>query len=97
MNPFDRSWQKLTALARQAPAAELESAPLGLATRVVARAWSQPAPRPWVVMERFAFRGLIVAMALGGAAAIFDDSVSTAEPNEDYANADTVNELLDLT
>jgi hypothetical protein len=48
-------------------------------------------------MERFAFRGLMVAVALGGAAAIFDDSVSTAEPNEDYANADTVNELLDLT
>jgi hypothetical protein len=48
-------------------------------------------------MERFAFRGLMVAVALGGAAAIFDDSGSTAEPNEDYANADTVNELLDLT
>jgi hypothetical protein len=97
MNPFDRTWQKLTALARQAPAAALESAPLGLATRVVARAWSQPAPRPWAVMERLAWRGLMVAVALGGAAAIFDDNGSTAEPIEDYATAVTVNELLDLT
>ncbi len=97
MNPFDRSWQNLTALARQAPAAESESAPVGLATRVVARAWSQPAPRSWAMMERLALRGLMVAVVLGGAAAIFDDSMSTAEPTEDYATADTVNELLDLT
>ncbi len=97
MNPFDRTWQKLTALARQAPTAALESAPLGLATRVVARAWSQPVTRPWAVMERLAWRGLVVAVALGGVAAIFDDDGSTAEPIEDYATADTVNELLDLT
>ncbi len=97
MNPFDRSWQKLTALAQQAPAAESESAPVGLATRVIARAWSEPVPRPWAVLERLALRGLLVAVALGGAAAIFDESISTAEPTEDYATADTVNELLDLT
>jgi hypothetical protein len=39
----------------------------------------------------------MVAVALGGAAAIFDDNGSTAEPIEDYATAVTVNELLDLT
>jgi len=97
MNRFDHHWQKLTALARQAPDERTAAAPPGFATRVAARAALAPADSPWAVFERFALRGLVAAAACGVAAIALNYSSLTAEPTDDYAATDTVSELLDLS
>jgi len=98
MNRFDHSWQKLTALARQAPPARPdEVAPAGFATRVVAQAATAPAGDPWAVFNWFAWRGLLVAAACGVAAVIMNYSVLQSDQTVDYATVDTVGELLDFS
>jgi hypothetical protein len=97
MNRFDHQWQKLTALARQAPDDKDARAPLGFATRVAARAAAAPADSPWAVFERFALRGLVVAAAFGVAAVAFNYTALTSESSDDIASTDTVSELLDLS
>ena len=97
MNRFDHQWQKLTALARQAPDDRDTALPPGFATRVAARVASTPAGNPWAVFERFALRGLVVAAAFGVAAMALNYSTFTSEPSDDYATTDTVSELLDLS
>jgi hypothetical protein len=96
MNRFDHQWQKLTALARQAPPAAA-AAPLGFATRVVARAATAPAPDPWAVVNWFAWRGLLVAAACGVAAVVMNYSALQSDQAVDYATVDTVGELLDFS
>ena len=96
MKPFDPQWQKLTALARSAPV-EPGAAPYGFATRVAAQAAAAPAAGPWAAFERFALRGLVVAAAFGMAAVAFNYSSLLSDQTEDYASADTVGELLDLS
>ncbi len=97
MNRFDHQWQKLTALARQAPA-DSGTAPHGFATRVAARGFALP-PAPWLSLQRFAFRGLLVAAACSVAAVAFNYSVLSADQTDSYATgtSDTVVELLDLS
>lgn len=97
MNRFDHQWQKLTALARQAPA-ESGAVPYGFATRVAAQGFALPAA-PWLSLERFAFRGLLVAAACSLAAVAFNYSVLSADQTDIYATGttDTVVELLDLS
>jgi hypothetical protein len=97
MNRFDRQWQKLAALARQAPDDRDSAAPPGFATRVAARAAAMPAGGPWEVFERFALRGLVVAAACGVAAIVLNYSSPASEPSDDYAATDTVGELLNLS
>ena len=97
MNRFDHQWQKLTALARQAPDDRDTAAPLGFATRVAARAASAPAGSSWAVFERFALRGLVVAAAFGVAAIALNYASLMSEQTDDYASTDTVSELLDLS
>ena len=96
MNPFDHHWRKLTALARSAPA-DPAAAPFGFATRVTARAATLPAASPWAAFERFALRGLVVAAAFGVAAIAFNYSSLLSDPADEYASADTVGELLELS
>jgi len=73
MKHFDEQWQKLTALARQAPDDSVPAMPLGFATRVTALA-AAAAPNPWSVLERFALRGFFAAAACGVAAVAFSFS-----------------------
>ena len=99
MNQFDRQWKKLTALARQAPADPGAAAPYGFATRVAARAATLPAGTPWLFLERFALRGLLVAAVCGVTAVAFNYSELSPEQSDTYATgtADTIVELLDLS
>jgi hypothetical protein len=95
MNRFDQQWQKLTALARSAPAEPAAAAPHGFATRVAARAATAPLA-PWAGFERVALRGLLVAAALGVAAIALNYSVIQSEPAEDFAATDAIPELLGI-
>lgn len=97
MNRYDQQWHKLTQLARQADDARDLSAPYGFATRVAAQAAGLPPSSPWASFERFALRGLLVAGALGVGAITFSFSASSSEPWEDYAGADIVAAVLDLS
>jgi hypothetical protein len=96
MNRFEHQWQKLVALARQAPA-DPAAMPFGFATRVAAQAAALPAGTPWRSLERFAFRGLLVAGACSVAAIAFNYSGLLSDQSDDYASADTVGELLSLS
>jgi hypothetical protein len=97
MNRYDRQWQKLVALARQAPA-EAGAAPYGFATRVTALAVAQ-APAPWVPLERFALRGLLLAAVCSAAAVAFNFTALFSDQAELYTTGttDTVVELLDIS
>ncbi|MSU47111.1 MAG: hypothetical protein EXS42_08325 [Lacunisphaera sp.] len=96
MNHFDHQWQKLTTLARSAGEPRDATAPSGFATRVAARAARAPAASPWAAFERFALRGLMVAVALSVAAVAFNYAEIMSESTDDLALTDTVGEMLDL-
>lgn len=99
MSQFDQQWQKLTALARQAPADRDTALPPGFATRLAARAAAAPASGPWFALERFALRGFIAAAVCGVAAAAYGIPSLASDQTDIYATgtADTVAELLDLS
>ena len=99
MSTFDHQWQRLTALARQAPADRDEAAPAGFATRVAARAGALPAGTPWLSLERYALRGLALAAVCSAAAVAFNFSILSSDQADTYATGttDTVVELLDLS
>jgi hypothetical protein len=98
MNSFDQQWQKLTALARQAPVAGADAIPPGFATRVAARA-AAPASGPWFIFERLALRGLLAAAVCSVAAVAYNFSILATDATDIYATgtADTVVELLDIS
>ncbi|MEN9404985.1 MAG: hypothetical protein RL091_3688 [Verrucomicrobiota bacterium] len=98
MNSFDHHWQKLTALARQAPADRDILMPPGFATRVAARALAAPAAGPWFMLERFALRGFVAAAACCAAAVVFSYFDRTADLTEETAGVDVaVVALFDLS
>lgn len=97
MNQFDHQWQKLTALARQATDNRDVVAPYGFAVRVAAHAATLPVVPPWALFERFAFRGLMVAAIFGVGAMAMGFSTLLSDPADDYASAETVTEIFDLT
>lgn len=97
MNRFDHQWQKLTTLARQADCNVDCSAPYGFATRVTTQAARLPAVSPWVLMERFALRGLFAAAAFSLVAVALTYTSRATESVEDYTGADTVVETLGLS
>src|SRR5436190_21101909 len=71
MKPFDQQWQKLITAARQAPAEAGAAAPYGFATRLAAQA-ATLAPAPWLRLERFALRGLLLAAVCSVAAFVLN-------------------------
>ncbi|HWA24576.1 MAG TPA: hypothetical protein VG734_02800 [Lacunisphaera sp.] len=99
MSQFDHQWQRLTALARQAPANRDDATPAGFATRVAARAGALPAGTPWLSFERYALRGLLAAAICCIAAVAFNLSILSSEQADTFATGttDTVVELLDLS
>lgn len=99
MSQFDQQWQKLTALARQAPAEDGCALPTGFATRVAARAAVAPAAGPWFNLERLAVRGLLAAAACCAAAIAYNFSELSSDQTDVFATgtADAVVELLDIS
>ena len=99
MSSFDHQWRRLTALARQAPAEGDVTIPAGFATRVAARATALPPASPWLFLERFALRGLVVAAVCSVAAVAYNFTALATDQTETYATGttDTVVELLDLS
>jgi hypothetical protein len=97
MNRFDHQWQKLISAARLAPA-EPGAAPYGFATRIAAQAHALPAT-PWLPLERFAVRGLLIAAVCGLASFAFNYSVFSTDPSEITAigTTDVVADLLDIS
>jgi len=83
MSQFDHQWQKLTALARQAPMERDPAIPAGFATRVTALAGAVPSSNPWSVLERLAWRGFVAAAACGVAAVAFSFSGLMPDGSED--------------
>jgi hypothetical protein len=97
MSQFDQQWQRLTALARQAPADRDIAVPAGFATRVAARAAATPAAGPWSTLERFALRGFLAAAACSVAAAAFNYLGATPDLPEDVGLDETMSVWLDLS
>jgi len=98
MNPADQHWQKLTALARQAPVDGDVSIPSGFATRVTARALATSGASPWYILERFALRGFVAAAACCAAAVVFGYLDRSADVSDEVAGVDdAVAALLDLS
>lgn len=99
MNRFDHQWQKLTALARQAPTGPGAVAPYGFAPRVAAQAAALPAGTPWLALERFALRGLVAAAACSLAAVAFNYAEFASDQHDSYVSgtADSIIELLDIS
>ena len=56
-----------------------------------------PSASPWAAFERFALRGLVVAAAFGVGAILFKYSSLLSDQGDEYAAADTVGDLLDLS
>jgi len=73
MNNFDRHWQSYTERARHAPARD-ETAPLGFATRVLARLGPVPAPVGSLeqVWQRLTWRSLAVVGLLLALCAVLE-------------------------
>lgn len=94
MNRFDRDWQKLVALAREAPRDPDELPPPGFATRVAARGAQPPA---WAGLERFAWRGFLAATTCCLAVLAYSYFGQSRDLAEDGAVDDTVSELLALS
>jgi hypothetical protein len=99
MSQFDQQWQKLTALARQAPVDRHCALPPGFVTRVAARAAAAPTSGPWFALERFALRGFFAAAVCGVAAGAYSFPSIASDQVDIYATgtAETVAELLDLS
>ena len=97
MNSFDRQWQKLAAAARLAGDERGDAAPYGFAVRVAARGLAAPAENAGWFLERFAVRGLVIAMLFSASAAAFNYSAVFSDPADDYANVDSIDEMLDLS
>jgi hypothetical protein len=67
MNDPDKSWQRLVAAARRAPAPGDESAPYGFSTRVAALAF-EARPAQASAFARFSIRAAAVALLLAAIA-----------------------------
>ena len=93
MNEFERRW-KLGAAA-QRRAAEIEpQAPIGIATRIVARWQSAPAPSLLAVWQRLAWRVLGSVAAMLAAMLAIDAALSTQDDPLTPEVGNTVSELF---
>lgn len=95
MNPNHEAWQRLTAAARRAPDEADTSAPYGFATRMAARGLAaSPVPAVSALLEKFAWRGLIAAVACSAGAVAFGYSTLSAEQEYETVTGDLVTEVL---
>lgn len=97
MNRFDQDWQKLVALARQAPREADADLPPGFATRVAALAAAPTSASSWGGLERLALRGFMAAAACCVVVVAYSYFDRTASAADDVALDDTVGEVLDLS
>jgi hypothetical protein len=98
MKPDDKSWQKLVAAARRAPAAGDESAPFGFSTRVAALAFESREPRV-SDFARMSLRAAAVAGLLAVVAVAANFSAIRGALDDDTAAAtsdDPIAEVVDL-
>jgi hypothetical protein len=98
MNRFEHQWQKLIVAARQAPADTGAAAPYGFATRIAAEAGTLTLP-PWLGLERFALRGLVLAGICSVIAFAFNFTELSSDQPDNYATGttDTLVDLLDIS
>lgn len=97
MNGFDQDWQKLVALARQAPPTGDEPMlPPGFATRVAALGVATPSV-PWGGLERFALRGFVAAAACCAAAVAYSYFGHATDLSEESDLNDSVTEFVTLS
>ena len=97
MSQFEHQWQRLTSLARQAPADHDIALPPGFATRVAALAGTAPS-NPWSVLERFALRGFVAAAVCGVAAVAFSFSGLMPDGSDDVpVETLTFNPVVDVS
>jgi hypothetical protein len=97
MNPADKSWEKLVAAARRAPARD-ESAPFGFSTRVAALAFSQRDPGS-SIFARLSLRAAAVACILAVAAVAANFSAIKGALSDDAQTAapdDPIGEVVDM-
>lgn len=97
MNDFDTKWQKLTTLARHAPAEPAGEVPAGFAARVTLQAASFSLPSPWAVLEHLALRGLVAATACCVAAVAFNYFGASPDMTDEADFDATMSVLLDLS
>lgn len=90
-------WSRLVAAARTAPEMRDATPPYGFATRVVARAFTQP-PAAVSLFERFSLRALGFAclLALASAVANYRTVAGVITAEESLASDDLVAELVEL-
>ena len=97
MKPTQPHWNRLAAGARLAPSPAGAPAPIGFATRVVARAFAAQTASPTSLYELFSWRAVAAAviLALGSIAFNFHAVASTDE--DVLVVNDPVAEVLSLT
>jgi hypothetical protein len=98
MKPDDKSWKKLVAAARRAPAAGDESAPFGFSTRVAALAFERR-QAPASNFARVSLRAAAVAGLLAVVAVAANFSAIKGAFDDDSAAAtgdDPIAEVVDL-
>lgn len=97
MNPSDKSWEKLVAAARKAPARD-ESAPFGFSTRVAALAFSGRDPEP-SVFARLSLRAAALACLLAVAAVAANFSAikgAFSDDSQAVTPDDPIGEVVDM-
>ncbi len=94
MSQPDPRWNRLVALARQAPARDI-ALPPGFVTRVVAR--SAGAPARDALLERFAVRGFWAALACCAAVTVFNYLERAPESPEEVGLDDPIASVLDFS
>jgi hypothetical protein len=93
MNDFDTRWQELAARARRAPGRE-ESAPLGFATRVLARLGEPHRPSGEEIWGRLTLRLLSVALPVLVLCAILEAPHLRHSPSLESGVENTVAQIL---
>ena len=93
MNDFEHRWQMGVEAARRAETAQSEEAPLGFATRVIARWQAHPEPSLALLWQRLALRVLgamaLVLLTLAAYGALSMDSDAPLQPPVENAVADS--------
>lgn len=97
MSQFDHQWQKLAALAREAPDDRDITIPYGFATRIAAQAAIPSGTAPWAALERFALRGFVAAAACCVAAVGFNFIGHPGETSLEVLEETVTNTALDLS